>query len=150
MFSSFMALLCAGTKSITSLTAFVCSLCRTQAITGSFVPTKAVQCIAMSLGMCWAGGFPVSSCFPAAPWAEATVRNSVHTANHETYQILCAAREASTYRHSPEAFCSVCLLSQTTSLAAVGTDWECWKIWGEKLTLETLAKKTHTKENGNK
>lgn len=92
-----MALLCAGTKNITSLTVFVWSLCRTQAITGSCVPPEAVQCIAISLGLCWAGGFPDSSCFPAAPWAEATVRKPVHIANHEMYQILCAAREASTY-----------------------------------------------------
>lgn len=117
-FLHFMALMCAGMKSITSIMAFVLSFCRAQAIAGGCVPPNAVQCIAVSLDSCWAGGawmlaaagrITVSSQFPAAPWADATVRKSVHAASHEMYQVLHVAREISGFRHNlKSAFCSVC------------------------------------------
>jgi len=78
------------------------------------------------------GGITVSTQFPAAPWADATVRKSVHTADHEMYQVLHVARETSSFRHIPKcAFCSVCSVpppSWTASLAAVGKNWDHCKI----------------------
>lgn len=53
-FLHFMALLCAGMKSVTSIMAFALSFCRTQAIAGGCVPPNAVWRIAVSLGPCWA------------------------------------------------------------------------------------------------
>lgn len=111
-FLHFMAWLCAGMKSITSITALALPFCRTQAIVGGS------SCTAASLDLRWAGGarvlaaaggITVSSQFPAAPWADATVRKSVHAASHEMYQVLHVARETFSFRHSPKcAFCSVC------------------------------------------
>lgn len=99
-----MALLCAGTKSIMSLMAFVCSFCRTQAITGGYVSAKAVQCIAMSLDLCWAGGgwmLEAAGGFSVSRFPGLKVMKSVHTANHERYQAPHVARETSCCRHSP-------------------------------------------------
>lgn len=162
-FLHFMALLRAGTKNITSILAFALSFCRTQAVAGGCVPPNSVRYTAVSLSPCWAGGvwmftaaggITISSQLPAAPWAYATVRKSEHAASHEMYQVLHVARETSSFRHSPKcAFCSVCSVppsSRTASLAAVGGNRDCRRLWEGKLTLEMLAKEETYKEMGNK
>lgn len=78
---------------MTSIMVFALSFCRTQATAGGRVPPDAVQCVAGTLHPCWAGaagmlmapgGIIPSRQFPAGPWADATVRKSVHAASRET------------------------------------------------------------------
>lgn len=134
------------------------------------MPLKAVQCIAMSLDLCWAGdgwmlevagGFRVSSWFPAAPWAE----------GEEIMRCTMFSMLPGKHLAVDTALKLFAEFPQSLMDCQSGCCW--WKLgmlqnlrgrtgenWGEKLektgrknwekTLETLAKMACTKEMGNK
>lgn len=113
-FLQFMALLCAGVRSMTSVVAFALPFCRTRAIAGGCVPPNAVQSLEKLL-------FPASSLqVPGLMLQQGNLCTS-----HEMYQALHVARETSRFRHSPKCAFLLSLLSLTSFMDCQAGCWWC-------------------------